>query len=712
MQKKWNKVLALLACLAMLCTLLPAAVTAEETVPANLITGGQTSGSDVTFGGRGLAFRFEVAAAGAQVENGYVYVNGSAVIGGTQYKVVKAGAVVTNKTSVGNGKMTLDQVNGKKIVDIAARYLCEVNADAFAYAVRIIDIPEDRLDAPIFARPYVVYADAAGNETVIYGDTQSECYNGGYVSEEELLKRKVNDLLATKHKLTYNEDGSFRVLILADAHMNSNANAADVQEVKDRIKILVDRTDPNLVIYTGDNTINSYTEEAARKNLDVIVSYVEEKKIPWCHVYGNHDEEYGMSKAKQQAVYESYEYCVSKAGPEELFGVGNYVLGVYNRDGSLGSVIYCLDSGAYASSGGGYDYLKDNQVQWYKETSELLQEYNDGQVVKGMMAFHIPLYENRLAYTNRDNKDIVSEWNGERNEDICSSKSDMNDMFETMLERGDIVATVSGHDHINDYMFNYYGIKLCNSPNISDLEYHDHRMQGSRVFDMNLATIDDIPTYVTHVIERVDPSTVAPLADNGVLEYTKEQVESASIGGYDGGSMSGTASLKLVDGKGVGGSDAIELKRSAKDNFEFKMNVNNRFKVGNNKYLVVWADFTNVDFRKACFGFVGHDGVYRTDDADYSSPFYYLPDGSSEWQTMSHGWDGCFGTEQSSSVVGKKGYFAFPIENFKRGNIFLSGDTAVTALYFYGSVKDNSQYFNQPIYFDDIRLAVDYKDLF
>ena len=170
------------------------------------------------------------------------------------------------------------------------------------------------------------------------------------------------------------------------------------------------------MIYTGDNTINSRDEASARANIDAIVSYVEEKKIPWCHVYGNHDEEYGMSKAKQQAVYESYEYCVSKSGPEDLFGVGNYVLGVYNRDGSLGSVIYCLDSGAYAS--GGYDYLKDNQVQWYKETSELLQEYNDGQVVKGMMAFHIPLYENRLAYNNRNNKDIVSEWNGERNEGL------------------------------------------------------------------------------------------------------------------------------------------------------------------------------------------------------------------------------------------------------------------------------------------------------
>lgn len=320
-------------------------------------------------------------------------------------------------------------------------------------------------------------------------------------SEIEIQKAKLAELLETKHKLTYNEDGSFRVLIIADAHMNVNGDATDVQEVKDRIKFLVDTEDPDLVIYTGDNTINSWSEQELRDNLDAIVSYVEEKKIPWCHVYGNHDEEYGMSKERQQAVYESYEYCVSKAGPDELFGVGNYVLGVYKADGSIGSVIYCLDSGAYAS-GGGYDYIKDNQVAWYKETSELLQACNGGTVVPALMAFHIPLYENRLAYINRNNKDIVSEWDGERNEDICSSNSDMNNMFETMLERGDVKAVVTGHDHINDYMFNYYGIKLCSSPNISDLIYYDARVQGARSFDLNLDTIDNIPTHVTYIIPR------------------------------------------------------------------------------------------------------------------------------------------------------------------------------------------------------------------
>lgn len=711
MKRNWCKWLAVLACLAMLCTLLPLSAAASDAVEEELlVTGGETSVRDANPNSNGLAFLFEVPASGTQAGEDYSYVSGSAVTAAGQHKVLRVGAVVTNKSSVALDGMTLDAVNGKKVIDIPARYLHSVGDAGFAYAVRIVNIPNEKLDAKIYVRPYVVYEGENGAEVEEYGETVNQSYSTAVIPEDERVNQQVKELLKTKHPLTYNEDGSFRVLILADAHMNTNANATDVQEVKDRIKLLVDRVDPNLVIYTGDNTINSYTETSARANIDAIVGYVEEKQIPWCHVYGNHDEEYGMSKAKQQAVYESYEYCVSKSGPEDIFGVGNYALGVYKQDGSLGSVIYCLDSGAYATEGG-YDYVKNDQVQWYKEASELLQEYNGGEKVPALMAFHIPLYENRLAYDNRNDKDVVSEWNGERNEDICSSKADRNDLFETILERGDVKATVSGHDHINDYMFNYYGVKLCNSPNISDLEYHDHRMQGARVFDMNLDTIDDIPTYVTYVIERIDPNLVKPLADNGTLVYTDADVEGATITGYDQSGLSGTVTFKPVAGKGVNGSDAIEMKRSVGDNYEIRLS-SKPFKVGNNQYLVVWMDFTNVEFRKACFGFETLNGTYRTDDEDKESPFYYLPDGSTQWETMNHGWDGCFGADQSSSIEDKKGYFAFPIDHFQKGMNKWDSSVVVTGVYFYGSVKNNSEYFNQPVYIDDIRLAVDYQDLF
>ena len=281
-------------------------------------------------------------------------------------------------------------------------------------------------------------------------------------SEQErlALEEKVEKMLESKQKLTFNDDGSFRVLIIADAHMNAEADVLKIQALRERIKLLVDRENPNLVIFTGDNTIYSSSEVLLRRNLAVLVGYLEEKQIPWCHVYGNHDHESALSKEEQQKIYESYEYCISKTNPEGVYisGVGNYVNAVYNKDGSIGAVIYCLDSGTYAFDG--YDYIRASQVSWYKETSELLQEYNGGKAVPGIMAFHIPLVENNVAYENRDNKEMVFEYTGERNEKICSSNIDSN-LFETVIERGDIKAIVTGHDHVNDYAVSWKGIMLC-----------------------------------------------------------------------------------------------------------------------------------------------------------------------------------------------------------------------------------------------------------
>ena len=166
--------------------------------------------------------------------------------------------------------------------------------------------------------------------------------------------------------------------------------------------MMVDKIQPNLVILTGDNTINSSSESRLRDNIQAIVGYIEEKKIPWCHVYGNHDHEGALSNSAQQKIYESFEYCISK-DVEALSGTGTYVHGVYNKDGSLGSLVWLIDSGAYVDKSlypGYYDYIKQDQIDWYKEASLLIKEYNNGVAVKGMMAFHIPLIENRDANNN------------------------------------------------------------------------------------------------------------------------------------------------------------------------------------------------------------------------------------------------------------------------------------------------------------------------
>lgn len=603
----------------------------------------------------------------------------------------------------GTSSSSVSLVNGE--VSIENGVLDSFKDDQFSYInIKLVNIANE-LSATKFALEFYIY----DGKEIEFSDGYFD-----YVSVEDLnimldeIRNKALKLLETKHKLYYNDDGSFRVLIIADAHMNVDGDATNVQEVKDRIKNMVDKTDPNLVIFTGDNVINSSSEAKLRRNIDAIVSYIEEKEIPWCHVYGNHDHEGSLSNADQQKVFETYEWCVSKAGDAEISGTGNYVLGVYNKDGTLGSAVYCLDSGAYAN--GGYDYIKDDQIEWYKQSSLLLEEYA-GKKVPAIMAFHIPLIENNTAYNNRDNKEIVYEYTGNKNENICSSATDTT-LLETIFERGDVKAIVTGHDHINDYMFNYMGVKLTSSPNISDLTYYTASLQGSRVFDLNLETIDDVPTYVEYVIERINPDKYDTFENDTVMVDGDESL-TLSAAGYDGGSISGSATITVTENGGYNNSQAIEVIRSQSNNFEIyiQLDKDGYGKLGDNKYLIIWVDFTNVEFRKACFGLITSDGTanpYRTDDHDTATPFYYLADGSSEWATLSHGADGCFGDGDrgSQAMKGTKGYLALPVEYFKEGSRQLTKNSLIVGIYMYADVNAGH---NTPYYLDNIMLVEDYK---
>ncbi len=520
------------------------------------------------------------------------------------------------------------------------------------------------------------------------------------------VQAQVEALVETKHKLTYNEDGSFRVMVLADAHITAWGSQTQVNQIKTRIKALVDRINPNLIIFTGDNTIGSESPDKLKQNITALVSYIEEQKIPWCHVYGNHDHESGMTQAEQHPIWQQYEYCISK-DVADISGTGNCALGVYKADGSLGSIVWLMDSGAYDDVKGGYDYIHEDQIKWYKDSSLLIKEYNNGVHVPSIMAFHIPLIENKTAYSYKNNKDYVSEWSGEYNEVAHSSGTDT-DLLETIWELGNVKAIVTGHDHINDYMFNYKGVKLCASPNISNMSYTDEEVQGSRWFDLNASTMDNVPTKVEYVIKRIEYNTMTP---DTLLNNFNSGTVITSASGYGSESLVGNTVIKISNtGLGVAGSSALEISRGNIKGFEFSLTVSPG-KIGENQYIVMWCDFTGVEFGKASVGIVTPDGVeepFRTDDNNGRTPkFYYLADGATEWQELKHGTDGCFGAEQDSSVLGKKGYFAFPINDFRQGTKRVNENTAMLGLYFYATLASDS-YVDVPFYIDNLMLVKDY----
>ena len=119
----------------------------------------------------GLGFRFWLDEIEITVQGNTAIYEGATLDG---YKLIGMGAVAAND---GNAP-SLDTVNGKRVVDIPAVYLCELDEelDTAAFAVRIINIPEQNYDDEIIVVPYFI-VEIDGVSTVVYGGVQSASYN-------------------------------------------------------------------------------------------------------------------------------------------------------------------------------------------------------------------------------------------------------------------------------------------------------------------------------------------------------------------------------------------------------------------------------------------------------------------------------------------------------------------------------------------------------
>ena len=141
----------------------------------------------------GLAFLFELESKGVTRQDDYTasnkfyadYTNGTveAFEDGVEYKLIKAGAVMTNDETVGENAsiFTLDNVQSDNtVIDVVAEKLF-YNTDAIelngviSYAVRITNIPESHTGTLIYARPYYIF-EYNGRQITVYSDIVCDSY--------------------------------------------------------------------------------------------------------------------------------------------------------------------------------------------------------------------------------------------------------------------------------------------------------------------------------------------------------------------------------------------------------------------------------------------------------------------------------------------------------------------------------------------------------
>ena len=170
----------------------------------------------------------------------------------------------------------------------------------------------------------------------------------------------------------------------------------------DYITEIVQATSPDLILITGDIIYGKYDDNGSV--LLSFIAFMEQFKIYWAPVFGNHDNESKMGVDWQCEQLEKAEYCLFKQG--NLTGNGNYSVGI-KQGGVLKRVFYMLDTNGCTHASdeslqNGHTFKSvgfgGDQVEWYTKQIQSLKAQSPD--TKISFAFHIQLAVSEKRWLN------------------------------------------------------------------------------------------------------------------------------------------------------------------------------------------------------------------------------------------------------------------------------------------------------------------------
>lgn len=313
----------------------------------------------------------------------------------------------------------------------------------------------------------------------------------------------------TAKAMRFNEDGSFRILQLADLHKSDDDVYEDVNT--NLLHKLAESQHPDLVVITGDITMSG-TKEQIAGNIKEIMNAFGDFSIPVAVVFGNHDSESGViSREDLMALYNSYPNSNSVDDGALLPGCGTYNIPILSScSDNTAFNLWMIDSREYDDQGR-YGCVTNEQIEWYVNKSNTLKAQNGGEAVKSLLFQHIVvpeiydallevkaltpyavkrIYDNRYYVLNPENTNA-----GRLAEYPCPPYYN-NGQFDAAVSQGDVLAMFFGHDHSNTFNIKYKGVDLVATPktNFQGISGID---RGARLITLNEA---DTSKYQTKLV--------------------------------------------------------------------------------------------------------------------------------------------------------------------------------------------------------------------
>ncbi len=322
--------------------------------------------------------------------------------------------------------------------------------------------------------------------------------------------------------------GKLRIIHITDTHYDFDNVDASVRLLEEACK----REKPDLAIVTGDNVDNFDECTDTKKLIDKLMSVFDEQCIPVAITFGNHDSERGaMSREELMAHYNTHKSSISVDDGDELSGCGTYNIPVLSSDSEKVKFnIWVFDSNDYDEEGR-YGCVLPDQVEWYKKRSDELAQANGGEKVYSLAFQHMivadvydALKKSKVrvpfSYKHMYNKKEFYYFDpkgtnfGTLTETPCSGYHNYG-QFEAMVEKGDVLAIFSGHDHTNGFGVRHKGIDISNTVSTRYNRDRFSSQYGYRIIDVDEKDTSVYTSRVMHWYNMFSAEDVKMLEKSG-----------------------------------------------------------------------------------------------------------------------------------------------------------------------------------------------------
>jgi hypothetical protein len=94
--------------------------------------------------------------------------------------------------------------------------------------------------------------------------------------------------------------------------------------------------------------------------------------------------------------------------------------------------------------------------------------------------------------------------------------------WDAMVNGGDVLGVVVGHDHVNNFIVDVDGVDLIMTPGCTYSSYYEGMIQGTRIIEINEENPTEYSTYclTSSALAQEDGSLLGGSADRTQFDYT------------------------------------------------------------------------------------------------------------------------------------------------------------------------------------------------